>query len=103
MVVAAPGVGDAAPPRCADPRADRLDRDEQGQGQDHRPGQRITELRADLAVGANTRWIVVSGAGDQAGAKHFDQRALLLLARCSFAHALSALIAASTRASISSR
>ena len=84
----------------ADPRADRLDRDEQRKAKKHRPGQPEPELRAHLAVSADARWIIIRRPGYQPGPQHLQWRA----AFGPIGHGTaSALIAAWTRASTSAR
>ena len=83
----------------ADPGADRLDRGEQRKAKEHRPGHAIAKLRADLAIGADPRGIVVGGAGNQPGAKHFQRIAAFGLGH----GVLSLLIAAWTSVSASAR
>src|SRR5205814_9485444 len=60
---------------AADPRRNLLDRRHQWKGQQHGPADAVTELRTGLAVGADTRGIVVGRAGDQPGAERFDELA----------------------------
>jgi hypothetical protein len=53
----------------ADPRRKHLDADHQRPGEEQRPDQRETELRAGLRVGGDAARVVVGGAGDEAGAE----------------------------------
>lgn len=112
-------VGDAMPRDRANARTDQLGDDQQRVAEHHDPREAEAELRANLAVGTDTAGIIIRRAGDQSGAKLFAQRARiglvvpvdLVLDRLAHGRAdpgsgtagLSALIAAWTRASTSSR
>jgi len=71
--MAAEVLGDASSRHAADPAADDLDDDHEGQAEQHGPGEAIAELRAHLAVGGDPTRIVVCGARDQSWAETPDQ------------------------------
>jgi hypothetical protein len=59
--------GDTETRGPADPRADRLNHDHQGIGENERPSKPETKLRSGLAVGGNSAGIIVRGARDETG------------------------------------
>ena len=73
-VILAPQVlRDAAPGDAADPAADLLDDDHEGEAEQHGPGEAVAELSSDLAVGRDPARVVVGRTGDQARAQPPDQ------------------------------
>jgi hypothetical protein len=58
----------------ADLSADQLDRAHQRIGEQQRPSQAVTELRAGLGIGGNAAGIVVRCARDQSWAQDVAQR-----------------------------
>src|SRR4029077_16056919 len=78
--IALPRLGATPRPVTAHVRArpgavpDQLNGDHERRGQEHRPAQRVAELGAALGIGGDAAWIVIGGAGDQAGPEHGKQR-----------------------------
>jgi hypothetical protein len=65
--------GDALTRRASEPRRHHLHGDHQRIREQHRPGERIAELRPGLRIGGDAGGIVVGGAGDQTGAKELQE------------------------------
>ena len=66
--------GDTLSGDSSDTRADVLDDDHEGVGEQHRPGKLIARLRTGLRVGRDTAGIIVRGAGDQTRAQTGPER-----------------------------
>ena len=71
--------GDPTTGHAPDLCRDLLNDDHQREGEDERPGEAIAKLRADLAVRANARRIVVRRPGDEAGAEAGEEAFAVLL------------------------
>jgi len=65
--------GKAAAGGSPDPGAHDLHRGHQRIGEQHGPGEAVTELRASLRVGRDAARIVIRGARDQTGTQHPKQ------------------------------
>lgn len=72
-VVLAEVSGEAATRRSADASAYHLDRGHQRIGEQHRPGQRISELGSGLAVGGDPAGIVVGRTRNQSRSESVQQ------------------------------
>src|SRR5262249_45074917 len=82
-IVCSDVAGDALPGDPADASTDLLDRCHQGEGEQHDPAHRQSELRSGLRVSGDAGWVVVGGAGDQSGSKCGPKPLPGWLARCS--------------------
>jgi len=65
-IMASDVFSDAVARDATDPRADGLNDDHQRQTEHHRPGEPISELRADLAISPDAARIIIRGTRDQA-------------------------------------
>ncbi len=74
--------GDAVPGNPADASRYFLNCNHEGIAQKQRPADAETDLRAGLAVGPDTRWIIVGSAGDQAWTEARDEARLLIFVSC---------------------
>ena len=66
--------GNPSPGDTPDFRSNFLDHDHQWKAENECPGQPISKLGTDLAVGADPAWIIIRGPGNQPRPKHPQDR-----------------------------